>query len=86
MRLGVVENIEHNYKKIPEARKKNGSVAISLTGESNIMAGRHFDQKDMLVSIISRKSIDLLAEHFGSEVTQEECQLIVDLKKYFNIA
>jgi translation initiation factor 5B len=58
---------------------------MSLRGESNIMLGRHFVHEDMLVSMISRKSIDLLAEHYGSEVTQEECALIVELKKYFNI-
>lgn len=49
------------------------------------MSGRHFDPKDMLVSIITRRSIDCLKEHFREEVAKEEWQLIVDLKKYFNV-
>lgn len=64
VRLGVVESIEHNHKKLTEARKKTGSVAISLGGDPSIMSGRHFDPKDMLVSMISRRSIDCLKEHF----------------------
>lgn len=42
VRLGVVESIEHNHKKLTEAKKKNGSVAISLGGDPSIMSGRHF--------------------------------------------
>ena len=47
-----------------EARKKTGSVAISLGGDPTIMAGRHFDEKDKLASVVTRKSIDCLKAHF----------------------
>lgn len=55
-----MESIEFNKKKIPEARKKNGSVAISLGGDPSIMSGRHFDEKDRLASVMTRRSIDCL--------------------------
>jgi len=62
-----------------------GSVAISLGGDPSIASGKQFDQKDRLVSLISRRSIDCLKEHYKSEVTKEEWQLIIELKKSFGI-
>ena len=85
VKLGVVESIEHNHKKLKEARKTTGSVAISIAGDPSILSGRHFEQKDKLVSKITRRSIDCLKEHFKEEVTKEEWQLVIKLKEYFNI-
>lgn len=85
LKLGVVQSIEHNHKKLTEARKANGSVAISIGGDPSILSGRHFDPKDKLTSIISRRSIDCLKEHFRDEVKKDEWALVVELKKYFNV-
>lgn len=71
MKLGVVESIEFNHKKLKEARKTTGSVAISLGGDPSIMSGRHFDPKDKLASIMTRRSIDCLKEHFKEEVSKD---------------
>ncbi len=60
----MIESIEHNHKKINEARKETGSVAISIGGDPSIHSGKQFDQKDKLVSLITRRSIDCLKEHF----------------------
>lgn len=80
-----MESIEHNHKKLKEAKKSTGSVAIALGGDPSIMAGRHFEKTDHLVSMISRRSIDCLKEHFREEVTKDEWILIMTLKPYFNI-
>ena len=85
MKLGNVESIEHNHKKLKEARKNTGSVAISIGGDPSISSGRHFEQKDRLVSLISRRSIDCLKEHYKEEVTKDEWQLVIELKKYFGV-
>ena len=77
MKLGVVDSIEHNHKKLKEARKNTGSVAISLIGDSSIMSGRHFEPNDQLCSIVSRRSTDCLKEHFRDEVAKEEWQLLI---------
>jgi len=53
--------------------------------ESVRMFGRHFDEKDLLMSKISRKSIDILREYYATEVTKEDKVLIVELKKIFQI-
>ena len=64
MKLGIVESIEHNHKKLKEARKNTGSVAISIGGDPSISCGRQFEATDRLVSLISRRSIDCLKEHY----------------------
>jgi translation initiation factor 5B len=85
VKIGTVESIEHNHKKLKEARKNTGSVAISIGGDPSIMAGRQFEQTDRLVSLITRRSIDCLKEHFRNEATKEDWQLVIELKKYFGI-
>lgn len=49
------------------------------------MYGRHFTEEDLLMSKISRASIDVLKEHFAADVTQADKVLIVKLKKAFDI-
>ena len=49
------------------------------------MSGRHFDPKDNLTSMLSKKSIDCLKEHYKTEMTTDDWKLVVELKKYFNI-
>ena len=41
--------------------------------------------QDELVSRISRKSIDLLKEHFRDDMSKDEWRLILKLKKTFGI-
>lgn len=62
-----------------------GSVAISIGGDPSIQSGKQFTEQDRLVSQISRRSIDCLKEHFRNEVLKDDWQLIIELKKYFNI-
>lgn len=84
MKIGVVESIESNHKKIKEARKASGSVAVAIVGEK-IVAGKDFLQTDRLCSLISRRSIDCLKEHYRDDVSKEEWQLVIELKKYLHI-
>lgn len=42
VKIGIVESIEHNHKKLKEARKATGSVAISIGGDPSIQAGKQF--------------------------------------------
>ena len=49
------------------------------------MYGRHFDEKDELVSRISRESIDILKESFRNDIQKEDWALVIKLKRYFNI-
>ena len=85
VKIGIVESIQMNKKSIPEARKKNGSVAVRIKGDSSILHGRHFDLEDDLVSILTRKSIDVLKEHFRDEMLKEDWNLVRKLKGVFDI-
>ena len=85
--LGKVTSIEHNHKAIDKA-VKGSSVAIKIecaSYETGKMFGRHFQESDEIVSKISRASIDILKENFRNELSKEEWQLVVKLKKLLEI-
>ncbi|KAK8779434.1 hypothetical protein V5799_019222 [Amblyomma americanum] len=85
--IGIVTTIEVNHKPIETARKGQ-EVCIKiepLGGEAPKMYGRHFDHTDFLVSKISRQSIDACKEHFRDDLIKTDWQLMVELKKLFQI-
>ncbi|KAK4022788.1 eukaryotic translation initiation factor 5B [Daphnia magna] len=85
--IGIVTNIEVNHKPIETARKgQEVCIKISPTpGDSPKLYGRHFDHTDLLVSKISRESIDACKEYFRDDLQKPDWQLMVELKKLFQI-
>jgi translation initiation factor 5B len=78
--------IERDHKQITVCKKGQPSVAIKIEmGGSQPTYGRHLEEKDALYSLISRKSIDTLKEHYRSDVTNDEWLLIKKLKPLFDI-
>ncbi|KAF7280506.1 eukaryotic translation initiation factor 5B [Rhynchophorus ferrugineus] len=85
--IGIVTGIENNHKPVETARK-GMEVCIKIEpipGESPKMFGRHFDETDMLVSKISRQSIDACKDYFRDDLLKSDWQLMVELKKLFQI-
>ncbi|KAL5237484.1 hypothetical protein ACI65C_004894 [Semiaphis heraclei] len=85
--LGIVTSIENNHKAVETARKGQ-EICIKIEpipGDAPKMFGRHFDEKDMLVSKISRQSIDACKDHFRDDLLKTDWQLMVELKKLFEI-
>ncbi|XP_036145253.1 eukaryotic translation initiation factor 5B isoform X1 [Monomorium pharaonis] len=85
--LGMVTSIEYNHKPVESARKGQ-EVCIkieSVPGEAPKMFGRHFEAKDFLVSKISRQSIDACKDYFRDDLLKTDWQLMVELKKLFQI-
>ncbi|KAL0121300.1 hypothetical protein PUN28_008754 [Cardiocondyla obscurior] len=85
--LGMVTSIEYNHKSVETARKGQ-EVCIKIEpvpGEAPKMFGRHFEAKDFLVSKISRQSIDACKEYFRDDLLKTDWQLMVELKKLFQI-
>ncbi|XP_040281029.1 eukaryotic translation initiation factor 5B isoform X2 [Bufo bufo] len=85
--IGIVTSIEINHKTVDTA-KKGQEVCVKIEpipGESPKMFGRHFEATDHLVSKISRQSIDALKNWFRDEMQKTDWQLIVELKKVFEI-
>ena len=60
-------------------------VDSSLAHVRSYAYGRHFDEKDELVSLLTRASIDSLKEHFAEEMTPSNWQLVAALKKVLKI-
>ncbi|EGI67101.1 Eukaryotic translation initiation factor 5B [Acromyrmex echinatior] len=85
--LGMVTSIEYNHKSVESARKGQ-EVCIKIEpvpGEAPKMFGRHFEAKDFLVSKISRQSIDACKDYFRDDLLKTDWQLMVELKKLFQI-
>uniref|UniRef100_A0A6M2DTD6 Eukaryotic translation initiation factor 5B n=1 Tax=Xenopsylla cheopis TaxID=163159 RepID=A0A6M2DTD6_XENCH len=85
--LGIVTSIESNHKQVESARK-GLEVCVKIEpipGEAPKMFGRHFDETDFLVSKISRQSIDACKDYFREDLVKTDWQLMVELKKLFQI-
>jgi len=85
--IGHVAGIENNKKSVPKARRGD-TVCVKIeqtTAQNHIMFGRHFDHTSQLYSHISRQSIDTLKEHFKDEMIKEDWELIIGMKKVFEI-
>ncbi|KAJ5170312.1 Translation elongation/initiation factor/Ribosomal beta-barrel [Penicillium coprophilum] len=83
--IGRVTSIERDHKAIPVCKRGQPSVAVKVEGPNQPMYGRHLEEKDQLISHISRKSIDTLKEFYRSEVSMEEWALVKKLKPVFDI-
>merc|ERR1712194_156668 len=85
LKLGTIESLEREHKPIKQATKLTGPVAVRIKGDKSIQAGRHFEEKDQIVSLLSRKSIDCLKEYWREDMTPEYWDLVRKLKKTFDI-
>ena len=81
----MVESIEVNKKSVNKVYPKDGTFAVRIGGQSNIQFGRHFDETNQICSLISRKSIDTLKDHFRDELTMEDWKLVKLLKEKYKI-
>lgn len=85
--IGIVSSIEINNKPV-ETAQKGQEVCIkieAIPGEPPKMVGRHFEVEDQLVSRISRESIDAVKNYFRDEMSKTDWQLMIELKKIFEI-
>ncbi|KAI4294277.1 hypothetical protein K525DRAFT_363852 [Schizophyllum commune Loenen D] len=83
--LGKITSLEINHKNFDIVKKSQagGGVAVKIEHavyQSAKMFGRHFDEKDELLSHITRSSIDVLKNNFKADVSTEEWLLIKALK------
>lgn len=85
--LGRVSSLEHDHK-VVEVAKKGQEVCIKIDNcgsDGAKLYGRHFDYNDLLYSKISRESIDVMKEYFRNELEKSDWQLMIQLKKLFQI-
>ncbi|GJN89516.1 hypothetical protein Rhopal_002503-T1 [Rhodotorula paludigena] len=90
--LGKVTGLEINHKPkdIVKKHEAGAGVAVKIehaSYESAKQFGRHFDEHDEVVSLITRESIDVLKSTFRDDVSKAEWQLIAKyLKPLLNVA
>ncbi|BGP15370.1 eukaryotic translation initiation factor 5B [Rhodosporidiobolus nylandii] len=73
IKLGQITSLEvnHKTKQIVKKHEAGAGVAVKIERAPHEQAqqyGRHFDDKDEVISLISRESIDVLKQHFRDEV------------------
>ncbi|XP_042503419.1 eukaryotic translation initiation factor 5B-like [Macadamia integrifolia] len=86
--IGRISSIEINRKPLLEA-KKGEKVSLKITSYNSENQRKVFRRNSReiaeLVSIINRRSIELLKEHFWEVVTSEDRKLLLMLKQLFKI-
>uniref|UniRef100_A0A7S3TD41 Translation initiation factor IF- 2 domain-containing protein n=1 Tax=Strombidinopsis acuminata TaxID=141414 RepID=A0A7S3TD41_9SPIT len=84
--IGRISSIEKDKKPIQVARRGDSvCVKIEQHTQSSIAYGRHFDHTNQLYSQLTRETIDTLKQHFKDEMHKEDWELVIGLKKVFNI-
>ena len=85
--LGTIASLEANNRPVDFA-KQGTDVCIKIentNGEAPKLYGRHFDSTDLLISRLSRESIDALKDHFRDEMTKTDWILVKEFKTVFRI-
>lgn len=82
--LGKVVSIQKNHSEQNEAKLRD-EVCIRIKNETNISFGRQLDNKDMIISEITRDSIDELKENFKDDMLKSDWVLIIDHMKRLGI-
>jgi len=64
---------------------KKYALKIINIGDSPKMFGRHFTETSVLMSKITRESIDVAKNYFRDELSKNNWRLIINLKTIMNI-
>lgn len=76
--IGKVLSIQENGIDVDVARKGD-QVCIQIVGSHKYTYGKQFDSSDLLISHLTRSSLDILKTHFRDEI--RECRLVPLLKE-----
>uniref|UniRef100_A0A914CAC0 Eukaryotic translation initiation factor 5B n=1 Tax=Acrobeloides nanus TaxID=290746 RepID=A0A914CAC0_9BILA len=85
--LGTVSSIEKNHEQVDIA-KSGDEICVKIentTGDAPKMYGRHFTHEDILVSRLTRESIDVIKTYFRDDLSKSDWQLVVQIKKLLSI-
>jgi len=88
IKIGIVESIEVDGKEVDIGENDTDvCVKIGLTPDmpSVIEYKRHFDHKNKIYSMISRRSLDAIKKHYGRDLKRPQLLCLSSLKKKFKI-
>lgn len=82
--LGFVISLEKNNEELEEAHVGD-KIAVKLSNPDGKTFNRHFEDKDVIFSYLSRDIINNLKKYYRKKLSKKEWLLIRDLKQEFNI-
>ncbi|KAG7647070.1 Transcription factor GTP-binding domain [Arabidopsis thaliana x Arabidopsis arenosa] len=88
MDIGRVASIKNNNNMPVDYARKGQEVAIKIIAsnpEEQKMFGRHFGVDDRLISHISSRSVDVIRTNYWNELSNDEKDLVLRLKRIFKI-
>lgn len=88
IKIGIVESIEVDSKEVEIGEiDTDVCVKVALTPDmgTTIEYKRHFDHKNQICSMISRRSLDAIKKHYGRDLSRDQLLLLRDLKKKFKL-
>ena len=87
--LGRVTSMEHEHKAVEECAAGDNAVAARIEprteDQRQIQAGRHFTEKHVIYSHISRDTIDCVKENFRDSMSKSDWVCMKKLKEVFKI-
>jgi translation initiation factor 5B len=82
--LGKINKIKINDKEVDSANEKQ-EVCISINNINKLTFGRQFDETDIIISHLTRDSIDVLKRDYKEQIPKKDWLLIIDHMKLLNI-
>jgi len=82
--MGKIMSIQKNNEEKEEA-VINDEVCIRLDNPYYLTFGRNFDEKDSIISQLTRESIDLLKKDYRDELKKEDWLLVLESMKILDI-
>ena len=82
--LGKVLSLEKNNESVEEANVGD-KIAVKLSNPDNKTFSRHFEERHIMFSFISRDIINNLKKYYRKKLSNKEWLLVRDLKEEFNV-
>ena len=82
--LGIVISLEKNNEELEEAHIGD-KIAVKLSNPDGKTFNRHFEDKNVIFSYLSRDIINNLKKYYRKKLSKKEWLLVKDLKQEFNI-
>ncbi|KAH0785440.1 eukaryotic translation initiation factor 5B [Histomonas meleagridis] len=85
--LGTVDTIKKDNVDTNVAQTgAEVSISIRSQADGSLVAGKDFKPGDEIVSRLNRELIDILKEHFRDELTKNDWQLVIKIKRLLRIS
>ncbi len=82
--LGTVIKMEKNHKEIQTANK-NDEVCVKLNNPNGFIYGKHFNEKDIFISNMSRSGLEIMKRDFRNDLSKDEWILTAKIAKTLKI-